>query len=318
MRKILPIIAFSLVFGLTYSQNQYSDAELNEMFKTYSYYIAQYIAYEEIIAKYPSLKVEATKAQTLWNISFKSSVDHIYTELKSNLGEKFDELEEKIISQGLSQTDFSKFTYEEAQIFIEEIKSRAKGNIPSPFIETLLIFNPKYQSNPDREMTDGFEKKYSTKESNKSNEINVILRYPNSWKASNGDRPNIVQKFESRNGHGFESALIRIQKSKENLIDNDHKLFLSEEGLKYQLPDESKILEIKTGLKMDGCPASCITFYKVQEQMNFKIKMISESYFLSYNNYQIMLMFSVGSITDNYDELFSNYLRNKKLFFKMV
>ncbi|MCK4921314.1 MAG: hypothetical protein KAS71_09725 [Bacteroidales bacterium] len=80
--RILTLIFFIFfTCHLTCAQNEYSDTELDEMIKSYSFYISQLSTVNGVIEKYPSLKYEANTAQNLWNLKFKSSIDNIENKL---------------------------------------------------------------------------------------------------------------------------------------------------------------------------------------------------------------------------------------------
>lgn len=38
--------------------------------------------------------------------------------------------------------------------------------------------------------------------------VNFTISYPNSWRAAEGERPNILQKFVSEGGHGLEMMIL--------------------------------------------------------------------------------------------------------------
>jgi len=314
--KIALILVVSLVFtNLAFSQSKYSEAEINNMVKTYSFYLGQLSSVTIATEKFPSLKQDINTAQHLWNLNYKSSIENIVTELMLYFGEKFNGIENEILTS-VSKVDYSHTSNEDVRNLISVINQRAKGDMPSPFLETLLSFNPTYQRSPEREMIDGFVSEYSTKESVKSEGVNVKIKYPKSWSSENGDRPHVIRKFKSENGHGLNGALIMIIKA--SLSKTDVDLLLSAEGLKSQIPKNSKVISVKTGLTMDNFPAASITSYVVQPQMNLKIGMISETYIICYKDHLISILFSVGSTTSNYDDILKQYNTNKNLFWRMA
>lgn len=314
MKTIIIVGVFLLIFlNTTYSQTKYSQTELDEMLGTYSFYLGQLHTVNEIFNNHPTYRMNAKTAQDLWNMNFKSSINNIVSELKENYGTRFDEFEIDILDI-INKVDYSEVTSNDIEYTIELINKRAKGDMPSPFLETLLAFNPKYQANPEIELINGYYKEYFTKESDKSNGLNIKLKYPRSWKAENGDRPHVIQKFVHYLGYEYGSTLIMIGKLDQALTKKDIALFLSEEGMKHQIPKNSKVLSINSGLMIDNIPASSITVYHEQQQMDNKLGMISEIYILYYKNFQITLINSVGSTTDNYNEIYRRHLTNKKLF----
>ncbi|RJP31871.1 MAG: hypothetical protein C4547_15005, partial [Phycisphaerales bacterium] len=59
-----------------------------------------------------------------------------------------------------------------------------------------------------REFIDGRRLTFSTKDHPKARGANFTIAYPSSWKAAEGERPHIVQKFVSEGGRGFEIVMI--------------------------------------------------------------------------------------------------------------
>ena len=317
MKTILLICFTFFLFGFTYSQSNYSETEVNNMINTYSYYLGQLKTVNEITNNHPHYKLKAKTAQDLWNIKFRLSIENIITELKKIYGNKFNEIENEILAN-ISLIDFSEVKNEDIENTIEIIKQRANGEIPSPFLETLLTFNPTYQNSPEKEMIDGYINDYYTSESEKSNGLNIKIKYPKSWKAKNGDRPNVVQKFTSDNGHGLEVAILMINKLNEPLNNEQIEYFLTKEVLEKQLPKKSEIISYQKDLKMDNINAASLTFYSEQTQMNVKLGSIIEFYIFYYNNCQVTLMFSVGQIENKRDDIYKRYEMNKKLFWRMA
>lgn len=317
MKKHLFILFCIFIYGASYSQSEYSETELNKMLKTYSFYLGQLKTINEIEKNHTSYKQEAKIAQDLWNVKFRSSIENITSELNRILGEKFKKFKIDVFTE-LSLVDFSEVSNEDVKHSIHTIKQRAKGDMPSPFIETLLSFTPAYQESPEKEMRDGFTDEYYTSESTKSQGLNIKIKYPKSWKAEDGDRPHVVQKFTHFRGSEFGTALILITKLDESLSKNDITYLLSEEGLRYQIPKNSKVLSTNNNLTIDNIPAGKIAIYHEQQQMQFKLGMISDIYFMYYLDYQITFMCSVGSTIENYNITNNRYLNNKDLFRRMT
>lgn len=316
--KTIALIFFNIIIiNLASAQTKYSDSELNDMIKTYSFYIGQLSTINGVIEKYPSLKQDALTSLSLWNMKFKSSVDNIIYELKLDLGDKFTAFEKEFLVT-MDQLDYSKITIDEAKYSISSLKERADGNMPSPFLETLLSHNPTFQKYPEKEILEGFVNDYYTKESPKSEGLNIKIKYPKSWKSENGDRPHVVKKFTSNNGHGLEALIIMIKKIDEALSVSELNMLLSEEGIKYQLPDNAKVISVKPGLNIEGLTATSVTFYQELPRLDINVGMISEWYLMFFEKYMISLMFTVGSISNDYGSIFKNYEINRKLFWLLA
>lgn len=100
-------------------------------------------------------------------------------------------------------------TTESALIFLQQIKKRSMGAIETPVLEYILSVN--YLASPVNEYSEGYQKSFSTKGHKKAQGLDIELKTPISWKAKEGRRPHIVQKWTSENGTGFEMIQLGIR-----------------------------------------------------------------------------------------------------------
>src|SRR5262245_49354173 len=110
------------------------------------------------------------------------------------------------------------------------------------FLSCLLAVQYIFAQTPSSavvEFTQGKTAKFSTKGHPKSKGAVFTIKYPQSWSAEEGERPNIVQKFASESGKGFEMALIVTSAIPPNipLTKASIKDILSQESLKKELPE---------------------------------------------------------------------------------
>lgn len=317
IRILSAIVFFTVIVSDSYSQRKHSEGELNEMLKTYAFHLGQSKLLKKIIKDYPSLKVEATEIQNLWNLKFGPAVENIVAELKYCIGDKLSEYETEIIVN-LILIDDSQMTLSDARNALIKVESRVNGDIPSPFLETLLSFHPIYINSPNEEFNDGFVDGYFSSESEKSEGLNIKFKYPKSWKPEDGDRPHVIQKFTSNNGHGLEMALLMIEKVDSTITESDIDLLLSEGFLKYYLPDSATMLAYETGLYMSGIKACSVTSYQALPQMQLVVAMIIKTYILYFKDYKISVMFSVGAEEGKDSDLSSRFEKFNPLFWKMA
>jgi len=145
---------------------------------------------------------------------FNSAFPNIKVKLKEQLikalgKEQFDKTDRKLKEQ-LSDTLGEQINNKEiAQNFLLQVKARSKGNIDSPVIENLLIV--KYLSHPINEFYDGYRNRFNSKGHSKSQGLEIVVKLPKSWKAKEGERPHIVQKWISQNGNGLDMMLLDIR-----------------------------------------------------------------------------------------------------------
>jgi hypothetical protein len=131
---------------------------------------------------------------------------------------------------------------------------------------------------------DGTAPRFSTKGHPKSKGAVFTIKYPPSWKAKEGERPNIVQKFVGKFDGGIATAMIstRSVPPNERFTQADVRAALSPEGLKSFLPEGAKLLKVKS-TRIDGEPAGLIELSMREERVGVEL------------NYQtLMLVFFQG------------------------
>jgi hypothetical protein len=129
------------------------------------------------------------------------------------MGEKlFQETATNLRTKLLETLGRQQITRETAANFLEQVKSRSKGEIESPVLEYLLAV--EYTANPVGEFADGYRQRYQTDGAGKSQGIKLNLQLPRSWAAQDGERPHIVKKWVSENGTGLEIILLEILDAK--------------------------------------------------------------------------------------------------------
>lgn len=94
-----------------------------------------------------------------------------------------------------------KYSEDEVVAFSQELDDRISGKLNSPdTMENMLWL--KYAARPSSEIIDGKTKQFNSVSHPKANGLGVTFKVPLSWKAAEGDRPHVVQKWASQNGSG--------------------------------------------------------------------------------------------------------------------
>lgn len=202
---------FLLLFLISININA---IELNQnlmmdMSRTYGYYIGQTHVLDLIEKKYPNLKNDVFLAKNEFDLKYLKSIKEIEQSfLKIMTKKQWDEYKVNLKNKIKEQLKYDYITQQESSNFIQEVKTRATGNIESPVIETLLMFNPTYQKNPISEFSDNFFQKYNSKDNPKAKGVDFTVKAPKSWKSEEANRPNIVRKFGSNNGYIVEDKFM--------------------------------------------------------------------------------------------------------------
>lgn len=265
--------------------------------EAFGYVTGQEYSLDLIKKEFPQFEMSILKAQMSFNSTFGKSKVGMKKYLAEYLGQnEFNEYEIKLISEMKKMLGNQTFTEEIATNFISEVESRAKGNIASTVLETLLSF--QFSDRPQDELTSGFTTTFKTKGHLKSKNTDWQIKVPKSWKAEEADRPNIIQKFTSDYGSGNQSIMLMIKEmplpkgykiTKEELND-----LFTEKEMKDMVPDGGKFVSF-TKMTLDNNIGGMIEYEQTMERLDFKIKIRMVQFMFIRSNKMYMLQGTVGS-----------------------
>lgn len=277
MRKffLTSLFAATALFLMGQPGENLKETKWQRVSKTYGYLLGQEYSINRIKKELPELKNDLLVAEMSFDLTFSKAREGIEKYLKEYAGS---EEEFKIVDQELRK-ELAKilgdqiYNYETATVFIEDVKSRAKGNIPSPFLETLLSF--QFADNPEKEFLAGFTTTFKTKGHLKAKNTDWHLKVPQSWLAEEGNRPNIIQHFKSEYGSGNQGMLLMVKQiplqdgipySKKEIND-----FFSVEAAKEMIPEDGKFISYSKTV-IDRLPAGMLEFESIYEGVETKVK----------------------------------------------
>jgi hypothetical protein len=265
--------------------------------EAYGYVSGQEYSLNLIKKEFPQYEMSVLKAQMSFNSTFGKAKEGMKKYLSEYLGQnEFIEYEDKLISEMKKMLGNQTFTEEIATNFISEVESRAKGNIASTVLETLLSF--QFSDRPQDELTSGFTTTFKTKGHLKSKNTDWQIKVPKSWKAEEADRPNIIQKFTNDYGSGNQAIMIMVKEmplpkgykiTKEELND-----LFTEKEMKDMVPDGGKFISF-TKMTLDNNIGGMMEFEQTVERLDFKIKIRMVQFMFIRGNKMYTLQGTVGS-----------------------
>ena len=92
---------------------------------------------------------------------FKASVENIEKELQAGLGPRWNVFNKQLLDR--LESSLASPDQATAETFITQVRQRAKGQIETPILETLLTYSPAFQKSPANEFLSGFTQIYRTK-----------------------------------------------------------------------------------------------------------------------------------------------------------
>jgi hypothetical protein len=291
---------FSILLLLITTINVFSKANENiikpknkRIIQAYGFILGQNYSLDKINTEYPQLKSQIVIARLEFNSTFGKAIDSLKSYLINLNGEvKFNEFEKKLKIEIIKLFGVQLITEKIAISYLEEVKSRAKGNIPTPVLETLLTF--QFYDNPEQEYLLGFTNVFKTKGHPKSNNTNWSIRVPKSWKSEEAERPNIIQKFTSDYGSGFQNIMIMAVEFNPNLKSNKINDFFSKENMMKFIPKEAKFISF-SNIKIENNTGGMLEYEITTERLDLRLKLRVVDFMFVNRNKLYILKGNVGS-----------------------
>ncbi len=333
------LFVFNLILMLIFAivQNAFAQAPKETLYidlgKTLGFVMGQRFSLDRIKAEFPTLSSRVKKVELEFNTTFGVAEKNIRELLRGLLNDKYSEYIEAIKMQFNNTLKSQRMTRDVAIEFLEEVESRAKGEIPSPILETLLIY--QFKERPADEFARGFKRIYRTKGHRKAKGLDLQIEYPRSWSKREGNRPNVIQFFSSNNGRGTAYALIMvrdlIKEAQGQLTREEIKAIKTLEGSKelaLELFSENSLRGIARKMGMtnirnintkriviDRWPGAILEFTGDRQRLDLTITMYNRMYIAIYENYIIFLQCQIGKLpSETEDALKTKISRFSPLF----
>ena len=310
-----------LFFAVT--QNTFGQTSNNrlDLCKASGFIMGQRLSLNHIKTEYPSLSLQVKKVELEFQAAFGTAEKNIEKSLRDLLNDEYNEYNVTVKEQMQSNLQSQRISKEIALQYLDAVESRAKGQIASPILETLLHY--QFEEKPAEEFIRGYKKTYRTKEHPKAKGLDLQIDYPISWSLREGKRPNIIQFFSSGNGNGpaYTEILIRnITKEAQGELTNEEiRALASLEGCKElasELFSESSLRDMVEGMGfanlriitskrvvLDNWPGAMIECIGDKQRLDFTFTMYNKMYYALYKNYLIFLSFQVSKLPDDTTDL---------------
>lgn len=283
------------IFGQT--PDKIKKPKYERVSQAYGYLLGQEYTLSLIKRKYPNLELNITKVQMSFNSTFGGSKEGMKSYLIETLtANKFINYEERLMTELKELLSGQTFTEEIAINFVSEVESRAKGNIASPVLETLLYF--QYSTRPHQELLDGFTRIFKTKGHPKSKNTDWQIEVPISWRVSEGDRPNIIQKFTADFGDSFHSIMLMV---KEMVLPKGYKFstkelneLFTEKQAKEMVPEGGQFISF-TKMTLDNNIGGMLEIEQSVSRLDITMKFRMVQFMFVRNNKMYILQGAVGS-----------------------
>lgn len=250
-----------------------------------------------ITSKYPELREKVMTARSEFRRAFGAAVvsaDAYLLERTSSEETSWSDRKQEVVERALTALDFSQVSQKEARDYIKTVQQRTLGDMPEGVYRALVFFHPRYAKHPHLELVDDYETKYESKGNPKALGMNVMLIVPRSWSPEDGDRPHVVQKFESPDETASVMLIIRDANS-ELTADSDEELLRylsSQEYLESESPGATWLASGTTTLA--GKPASYCDFIMERDTMMGGLSLRARLFYLLFRGDLIILACDVA------------------------
>ena len=304
--KIL-FLAFFLSFSCFSQVKNENQLFLN---KTFGFIYGQQHTLNIIKQNFPEQIIEASIAELEFDKSFSRALSNINIEIRKIHGSAFEDYLSKI--KDISDKYFSsnKMSKKDAVLFIEKVKSRAKGNIKSPFLETLLKY--EHLDNPVDELLNNHANIYSVINYSNSRMMKLEIKIPQSWKELDGDSSLILKKFRSEYGLGKEIITVSKKLISNRLITDN---LFTEKELQKMIPKNSKIPLIDTE-NINNKLTGIIRYEQINPTIKSNQKRYIIQYSFKYNNTLLIIECAIYGVIE--DDLNLKFQKFNPLFQSIV
>lgn len=311
---VFTIVSVQSVSGQTIQEPLHVD-----LGETLGFIMGQRFILNRIKDEYPALGLQVQKASLEFKAAFGIAEKNIKNALQDMLKDRYPEfvaMAEKQVKSILNSSQIK--TLLSAAQLLGEVELRAKGNVPSPILETLLTY--QFKDRPAGEFTKGYTRIFRTKGHPKAKGVDFQIRYPISWRPKEGERPNIIQKFTSENGRGLEMFLIMVKDIPlppgYTLTQKDLDEFFVESELRGMVPDGGKFISAKP-IVLDNHKGAMILFDQSAQRLDLTLTMRNLHFITIRGNKMIFIHCMVSATPGKESKLQEKFSRFESLF-KMV
>jgi len=274
---------------------------------TYGFILGQDFTLNRIEQEYPDLSREIQEAKRQFSISaLGEGAKGLEPELSLLLGEKWKSFKVELLEEIQKRLAEQVITKESAINFLKEVEKRSRGELNNDILSTILSTNKRYQDNPGQELVEGWKQTYRTKGHPKSKGSDISVSFPLSWSKREGDRPNVIQFFQSGAGYGPIMVTLMVKDLGlpvgTILSKNDLKEFFTPNEMKDMVPEGSTFVEAKS-ITLENLPAGMLVCDKDMERLDFKAKIRMTQFQIICKNQMYILGFMLTKQQDSADSL---------------
>jgi hypothetical protein len=176
---------------------------------------------------------------------------------------------------------------------------------------------PSFLKVQSEEFIQGHMRTFDSTGHPKSKGVNFKISYPASWRAREGERPNIIVKFQNNNGIGIESVMLVVKElpvsERKKLTEADIQDLFSKSTMPLLLGDGAKYIN-STRIKLDGLPSAMVHYEMEGQRLDMIMRTRNLSFITLYKNKLIYIDCGVAGLKKNAQEIDSRFEQLVPLF----
>lgn len=314
--RFFALLAILALAGTAFSEEvSTKEPRLKQLSQAYGFVLGQQVSLELIEKKFPDLAKDVKDAWFAFNsTALGESVKGVEEELSRELGGTWPGYKKVMTAQLDSLIGGQELTRQQAVAFLQEVRQRAKGEVPESILAALLSAHPRFSENPALELSNGWKQTFRTKGHPKAKGVDFSISFPFSWSKQEGNRPNIIQFFRSGMGHGPAACDLMVKdiplSAGYRPTEDELKEFFQPNELKGMVPDGGTFIDAKS-IVLEGAPAGMLVSDHTTRRLDFKFRVRATQFITIQGESMIFIQFMVAKMPaskESLDELQQKYL----------
>jgi hypothetical protein len=274
----------------------------------YGFLLGQQNNLKRIEKDFPDLAGDVKQAWFAFqSCALGESLPGVEAELGVLLGENWPAAKERMAAENVAMINGQKVSRAQAVGFLAEVRARAKGQLPENIRTALLSAHPRYAKNSAAELSEGWKQTFRTKDHPKAKGLDFAISLPASWSKREGNRPNIIQFFQSGGGHGPLMCAIMAKTFPlppgSQLTRKELEEFFRPEELKDLVPEKATFVSAKP-LVLEGMPAGLLIADQAAQRLDLSVTLRLVQFITIRDSSIIFIQFSFAkSPTQSLDDL---------------
>jgi len=290
-----------------------------QLSQAHGFILGQQVSLELVEKKFPDLAKDVKDAWFSFNsTALGESAKGVEEELHKELGDKWSEYKKSMTAQIDSLVGEQDITRQQAIAFLQEVHKRAKGEMPESVLSVLLSAHSSFTKNPGMELSSGWKQTFRTKGHPKAKGVDFSISFPASWSKREGNRPNIIQFFQSGAGHGPIVCSLMVKEiplpAGYKPTEDELTEFFQPNELRDMVPDNGTFIDAKS-IVLEGAPAGILVSDQKMQRLDLTLTMRMTQFITIQEKSMISIQFVITKMPDSkesLDELQQKYLPTYK------